>query len=302
MEIRYVEANGITLALEDDGPREAAPLILIRGQGTQMAHWPGELVAGFVKAGFRIVTFDNRDVGLSQRCPVPGVPGKADEIIERLKNGVAIAAPYGIEDMARDVTGLMDVLELEQAHVFGISMGGMITQQLIVQAPERLLSATIVMSACRPISETGVGGQAALVERAEKLLVRPLTREAYLVSQVEEHAAWGSPGYPMPEADIRAMASVAYDRGVDAEGMNRQVIAVAGAPDRRPGLAMASLPCLVIHGEDDALVPIEMGREIADIIPASEFCAVSGMGHIITPSLAPLIVKTVTDFILSQTN
>ncbi len=302
MEVKRIEANGMTLALEDYGPKAAAALLLVRGQGSQMAHWPRELVMGFVEAGFRTVIFDNRDVGLSQRCPVPGALSEADEIIDRLKKGKAIAAPYGIDDMARDVTGLMDALGLERAHVFGISMGGMITQQIIVQAPERLLTATIAMSSCRPTSEIGADGHAALIERAQKLLVRPATREAYLDSQVEEHAAWGSPGYPMLEADIRAMASVAYDRGVDADGMNRQVIAVAGAPDRRPGLAMTSVPCFVVHGENDVLVPLEMGREIADTIPASEYRVVPGMGHIITPSLAPLIVEMVTDFIVRRTN
>jgi len=300
MTIQRIEANGITLAIEDHGPRDAVPLILVRGQGSQMAHWPRELIEGFVAAGFRTVMFDNRDVGLSQRFALPGVPGDADEILDLMRRGENPKAAYGIGDMARDVTGLMDALGIARAHVFGISMGGMITQQIVIDAPERLLSATIVMSACRPASERGTGGQAALIERAQTLLVRPRTREEYLDGQVEEHAKWGSPGYPMPEADIRAMGAVAYERGVDADGLNRQVLAVAVAPDRRPGLAQTSVPCLVIHGEDDTLVPLELGQEIADTIPGCGFRAVPGMGHIITPALSPLIVETVAGFIAAR--
>lgn len=300
MAVEKVHANGITLAIEDCGSKDAEPLLLVRGQGSQMVHWPRELVDGFVAAGFRTVIFDNRDVGLSERCPVHGVSSEADEIIDQLKKGDALTVPYDIEDLARDVIGILDALGLERAHVFGISMGGMIAQQIVLQAPERLLTATIVMSSCRPALESASGGHAAFIERAEKLLVRPLTREAYLVSQVQEHAAWGSPGYPMLEDDIRNMASLAFDRGVDADGMNRQLVAVAGAPDRRKGLAKTLVPCLVLHGEDDALVPLELGHEIADTIPDSEFRALPGMGHIITPALAPQIVEMVTDYIINR--
>ncbi|HPD93832.1 MAG TPA: alpha/beta fold hydrolase [Pararhodobacter sp.] len=297
MGVQHIRANGISLAIEDHGPRDGVPLILIRGQGSQMAHWPAALIDGFAARGFRTVIFDNRDVGLSQRCPVPGQPADADSILDRLRRGEALPAPYGIGDLAADVTGLMDALAIERAHVFGISMGGMVVQQLMLDAPDRLLSAVIVMSACRPLgAEAGADAVAALA-RAEALLVRPRTRAQYLDAQVEEHGKWGSPGYPMPEDAIRAMAEVAFDRGVDPEGMNRQVMALSGAPDRRPGLARTRLPTLVLHGEDDTLIPLDLGREIAATIPGAAFRALPGMGHIITPALAPLIVAMVADFV-----
>lgn len=295
-----IDANGITLEVEDHGPADGVPLILVRGQGSQMAHWPAALIDGFVAAGFRTVIFDNRDVGLSQRCGKPGVPADADAILERLQRGKLLEPPYLIGDMAQDVTGLMDALGIARAHVFGISMGGMITQQIMLDAPERLLSAIIVMSSCRPNIAAEESDLSAMVERAERLLVRPRSREEYLDDQVREHAMWGSPGYPMPEADIRAMGAIAYDRGVDADGMNRQIVALAGAPDRRPGLAETDLPCLVIHGENDALLPLDHGQEIADAVPGSRFLPVAGMGHIITPALAPLIVDAVSGFVAGQ--
>ncbi|TMV09881.1 alpha/beta fold hydrolase [Ruegeria sediminis] len=292
-----IAANGTRLEVEAHGPDDGAPLILIRGQGTQLAHWPDALVEGFAKAAFRTILFDNRDVGLSQRCPAEGIPSSADAILDLIRAGGELPNPYGIEDMAADVIGLMDALGISRAHVFGISMGGAILQQICIDHPDRLLSATIVMSACRPFSQRTPGGAAALAVLAESLLVRPRSLEEYVEGQVEEHARWGSPGYPMPKAEIRAMAERAYARGVDDEGMNRQVLAVVNATDRRPALRGVALPCLIIHGTDDTLIPVALGEEIAAHIPGSEYRAINGMGHIITPALSPEIVGMVRDFV-----
>lgn len=293
-------ANGIHLEVEEYGPKDGTPLILIRGQGSQLAHWPDELFRGFAAQGFRTVIFDNRDTGLSQRCPAPDAPGDADAILDLLRAGGALPKAYGIEDMARDVVGLMDALQIDRAHVFGISLGGAVLQQLCIDHSDRLLSATIVMTACRPFMERGGNDPAAALALAESLLVRPRTEAQYLDDQVAEHANWGSPGFPMPEAEIRAMAARAWSRGVDDQGMNRQVLAAANAADRRPGLQQVSLPCLVIHGTDDTLIPVELGEEIAAHIPNSEYQAITGMGHIITPALSPLIVDMVSDFIATH--
>ncbi|SDD05911.1 alpha/beta fold hydrolase [Ruegeria marina] len=292
-----IEANGIRIEVEEHGPSDGVPMILIRGQGSQLAHWPATLYEGFAKAGYRVILFDNRDVGLTQRCPADGVPGDADSILDLLRGGGDIPKPYGIEDMVGDITGLMDTLGIERAHMFGISMGGAVLQQVCIDHPERVLSASIVMTACRPFAERAPNDRTMMLALVESLLVRDMTRAEYLDAQVAEHGLWGSPGYPMPEADIRAMAARAWDRGVDAEGRNRQVLAILHASDRRPALRNLALPCFVIHGTDDTLVPLAMGEEIAATIPGSEFRAIEGMGHIITPALAPLIVELVTDFI-----
>ena len=295
-----ITANGIQLEVEEYGPADGTPLILIRGQGSQLAHWPAELYEGFASLGYRTVIFDNRDTGLSQRCPAPDAPGDADAILDLLRAGGPLPRAYGIEDMARDIVGLMDALGIDRAHVFGISLGGAVLQQLCIDHSDRLLSATIVMTACRPFMERGGDDPAAALALAESLLVRPRTEAQYLDDQVAEHANWGSPGYPMPEADIRSMAARAWSRGVDDQGMNRQVLAAANAADRRPGLQRVTLPCMVIHGTDDALIPVELGAEIAAHIKGSEYHAISGMGHIITPSLAPIITGLVHSFCSRQ--
>lgn len=287
-----ITANGISLEAHDHGPRDAPALILIRGLGTQLVHWPDNFVQGFVDAGFRTVTFDNRDIGLSQRCPAPGVPGDADTIMARALAGEDIPAAYGLDDMARDVIGLMDALGIDRAHVFGISMGGAIAQILAINHPDRVLTDTIVMTACRPLLDRGH-----MAEILPRLLAWPETAAQAQDNWVAGHASYGSPGFPMPEADIRAEAALAHARGADAAGINRQLLATMHAADRRPALARVTTPCLVIHGVDDTLIPVDLGAEIAATIPGSEYHAIDGMGHIITPLLAPKIVALVAGFI-----
>lgn len=287
-----ISANGISLEVEDHGNPDDPAMILIRGLGTQLVHWPDNFVQGLVRAGFRCVTFDNRDIGLSQRCPAPGVPVDPDEIKARIEAGEEIAPAYSLEDMAADVVGLMDKLGIARAHVFGISMGGAIAQILALNHADRLLTDTIVMTAARPLLD-----RAHRAQILPRLLVYPETLDEAQDNWVAGHASFGSPGYPMPEADIRAEARRAHARGSDAEGVNRQLLATMAATDRRPALAGVTTPCLVIHGVDDTLIPEEFGAEIAAQIPGSEYHALKGMGHIITPLLAPHIVSLVADFI-----
>lgn len=291
-----IQANGITLEVDDHRPKDAPAIILIRGLGTQMIHWPANFITGFVDAGYRCIAFDNRDVGLSSRCPAPGVPGDADQIAAMVEQGQDIPAAYTLDDMAADVIGLMDALNIDRAHVFGISMGGAIAQILAMDHADRLLTDTIVMTACRPLILRE--NAAAMLPQ---LLAKNETIEQAQDSWVAGHAAFGSPGYPMAVEDIRAEARLAWSRGADAAGINRQLLATMSAKDRRPDLRKVATPCLVIHGADDALIPPALGAEIADHIPNSQFRRVPGMGHIITPSLAPHIVAMVTEFIAAQT-
>ncbi|MGX9351355.1 alpha/beta fold hydrolase [Shimia sp. W99] len=287
-----ITANGITLEVQEFGPSDGVPLILIRGLGSQLIHWPAELYEGLAARGYRTIIFDNRDVGLSQRCPAPDAPGDADAILEIAASGAPVPHAYKLTDMANDVVGLMDALDIDTAHIFGISMGGGIAQTLCIDHPDRLRSATIVMTAARPLA-SGEEGRALL----PAILSRPMDKEAYIESWVQEHANHGSPGYPMPDEGIRAEAELAWSRGVDADGINRQALAVMASPDRRSDLTRVALPCQVIHGVDDALIPVELGAEIASLIPECDYHAIDGMGHIITPALAPMIVEMVDDFI-----
>lgn len=282
-----VEANGITLEVEEYGPRDGIPLILIRGLGSQLIHWPQGLYRGFGLRGYRTIIFDNRDAGLSQNCPAPGVSANATDIAAAIKRGEVPKAAYGLDDMARDVVGLMDALDIGRAHIFGISMGGGIAQFLALQHAARLASATLVVTSAE------LRNPDALL----KMLARPATREQAQETSLAGDAAWGSPGYPRSRAEIRTEAALAHDRGWSDEAENRQILAIMALPDLRKALTGIGLPCYVIHGAEDTLIPPDQGRNIAALIPGAKLDIIDGMGHVITPLLAPLIIDKVDTFI-----
>jgi pimeloyl-ACP methyl ester carboxylesterase len=282
-----LRANGISIEYELAGPKDGPPLVLITGLGSQLVHWSEDLVAGFAAAGYRVITFDNRDVGLTSRVPGPGPQPGPDEIRALLQAGQPVSAPYGLIDMANDVAGLIAGLGYERAHVFGISMGGMVTQQLMIDHPDRLLSATIVMSSAEP----------SRIGNADRLILDRVGREDYLAASVAGFQDWGSPGFPAPDSYFRDKAARAWERGHDADGVNRQLLAVLGASDRREKLSRVALPTLVIHGADDGLVGPEHGRALAALVPGAELEIIEGMGHTIPPLLAPKIVERTQRFL-----
>jgi pimeloyl-ACP methyl ester carboxylesterase len=285
-----VKANGIVLEYEEYGPKDGVPLILIRGLGSQLVYWPQKFVQGFTNHGYRTIIFDNRDVGLSQRFAVKGVSHSKSSILEAAKTGNIPPPAYSLDDMAHDVIGLMDALHIPRAHVFGISMGGGIAQLLAIDHAARFLSATIVMTTAKFRG----------AEMLEILLVEDEDRAAFQETWIEGNKDYGSPGFYATDNYIRTEAGLAWDRGADAAGVNRQTLATIAAGDRRERLKAVALPCLVIHGAVDTLVPPDKGREIATLIPDAKLEIVDGMGHVITPRLAPLIVDMVDRFIKAQ--
>lgn len=290
-----IEANGITLDYESYGDTNAAEtVILIRGLGTQRIHWPAELLDGMASSGRRVITFDNRDVGLSRRFDNKDMPAKAGDIERYVNTGKSITPPYALEDLAKDVVGLMDALGIARAHIFGISMGGMIAQILALKHPNRLLTNTIVMSAARPLVARAHVGQLL----PQLVAHDPTTIEEAEEALLTEYENWGSPGYPAPESYIRALARTAYGRGGPAaEGINRQLLALLDSEDRRASLKTSTTHSCIIHGREDTLIPYTFGEEIASCLEASELHILDGMGHIITPSLSPVIAQIWMDFL-----
>ncbi|MBN8629374.1 MAG: alpha/beta fold hydrolase [Rhodobacterales bacterium] len=282
-----LQANGISIEYELAGPPDGPPLVMITGLGSQLTHWSEDLIAGFAAAGYRVITFDNRDVGLTSRVPGPGPHPTPDEIRARLKAGEEVVAPYGLPDMADDVAALITGLGYDRAHVFGISMGGMVTQQLMIAHPDRLLSATVVMSSAEP----------SRIANADRLILDRVGREDYIAEAVAGFTDWGSPGFPAPDSYFRDKAARAWDRGHDADGVNRQLLAVVRSPDRRERLRRVNLPVLIIHGADDTLIGPEHGRALAALIPGAELEIIEGMGHTIPPLLAPVIVARMRRFL-----
>jgi pimeloyl-ACP methyl ester carboxylesterase len=264
--------NGVSLCYETYGETQSPTILLIRGLGTQLIEWPNALLDGFVRNGLRVVVFDNRDAGLSTEMP------ETDR--------------YRIEDMAADVVGLMDYLRVQRAHVFGISMGGMIAQHVAIGHAERLLSLISVMSSTSnpDLPQPSPEMRARLLEDAE-------STEALIELNAKNRAVFGSPGYP-ESLDVRlAAARRAHARSFRPTGVARQMRAVIADGSRVERLRSVRAPTLVIHGADDPLIPAAAGRDTAAAIAGARLEIIEGMGHNIPEALAPRIVEIVTRFL-----
>jgi len=276
-----ISANGITLEVDDQGPPSGEPLLMIMGLGMPLVAWPDALVQMLVSRGFRVIRFDNRDIGLSQHFDALGKPNLAWAGM-RYTMHLKVRAPYGLADMAADALGVLDVLGLASAHVVGASMGGMIAQHLAATRPERLRSLALLMttSGSRRLPQPGLR-----VRRA--LLSRPAGGDAAAVVAHLQRLlrVIGSPAYPpdpaLQQQALRAMVT----RSWHPAGTARQIVAVIADGDRTPLLGRISAPTRVIHGLADPLVPAAAGRDLVARIPGAAADFVPGMGHDLPPAL-----------------
>lgn len=281
-------ANGIELEYETFGRDEDPALLLVMGLGAQMILWDEELCGAFVDRGFRVIRFDNRDVGLSTRLDHLGVPN-VPAALQAAATGAPFDAPYRLHDMAADAVGLLDALGVERAHVVGASMGGMIAQSLAIQHPERLHSLVSIMSTTGEPDLPGPTPEAMTV----LLSPPPREREAYIEQNEKVWRVIGSPGFDADAERIRARAARVWERGLHPEGMARQLVAILASGSRKAALRDVRTPTLVVHGEADPLVPFAGGRDTADAIPGAELIAVPGMGHDLPPAFWPRLVDAV---------
>lgn len=263
-------ANGIELCYQEMGDPDGEPLLLVMGLATQMIAWDEEFCSMLVARGFRVVRFDNRDIGRSTRIRSAGVPGKLDMVLGRRH-----ATPYLLRDMAADTFGLMDHLGIDSAHLVGASMGGMIVQSAAIEQPRRVRSIVSIMST------TGSRRVGHPSYRTFGLLLAkpPREREAAIERVVKTFKVIGSPGYPFEEERIRRIAGRSFDRGHSAAGIARQLHAITASGDRTARLRKLDLPALVIHGKNDVLVNPSGGRATAKAIPNARLKMVEGMGH-----------------------
>ncbi len=283
MSVRTVTANRISVAYETFGSPADEPLLLVMGLATQMLGWDEELCARLVENGYFVVRFDNRDVGLSTHLHAAGSPD-----LGAVLAGDTSAAPYTLEDMADDTAALITALGLGSAHVVGASMGGKIAQTLAARHPATVRSLTSIMSTPSP----AIG---AATEQAAAVLLRPAARgrDQAVDAAVETYQVIGSPGFPMDEQRLRAVAARSYDRGYDPAGTVRQFAAIWASGDRRSALTGVRVPTLVIHGEDDPLVQLDGGRATAEVIAGARLVTFPGMGHDLPRALWPQIVDLV---------
>jgi pimeloyl-ACP methyl ester carboxylesterase len=282
---RCAAANGLELCYETHGDEKSPPMLLIHGHGAQLIAWNQALLDQLVALGFYVVSFDNRDAGLSTHLEGAPIPDAVAVVA-----GEA-TAPYTMTDMADDAASLLDALGIESAHVLGVSMGGMIAQAFAIAHPAQLRSLTSVMSSPDPV-HVGTPTPEVLA-----LMMEPgATTRAGVVEQ--SLASWrrtGSPELGLDEAWMADVAGRQFDRAFYPDGVARQFAAIVGSPDRRPGLAGVTAPTLVVHGAIDPIVRLDGGNATAAAVPGSTLLVIDRMGHDLPEAVWPQLLDAVLD-------
>jgi pimeloyl-ACP methyl ester carboxylesterase len=269
-----VEVGELRLAYQSIGRDSDPALLLVMGLGGQLIHWPDEVVTRLCQQGFRVIRFDNRDVGLSNWVgPAPAINLTYEALRYRL--GLAVSAPYGLRDMAKDALGLLDALAVRQVHVLGASMGGMIAQHMADLAPERVQSLTLIMTS------SGAQGLPAPNDALLALLAKreAANRAVALEQQADLLAALGSPTVSDDREVLLQQAEASYDRAFKPEGVQRQLLAILAEPSRVELLNRLRVPALVVHGTADPLLPVMHGVHVAAHIKGSALKLIPGLAH-----------------------
>jgi pimeloyl-ACP methyl ester carboxylesterase len=285
---QLARANGIDLCYEIFGDPAAEPMLLIMGLGAQMIHWDDDFCRQLAARGFRVIRFDNRDIGKSSRLS-GGKRLTAMELLKLRFLRIPVQAPYKLRDMAEDTAGLMDALRIKSAHLVGASMGGMIAQEIAISFPERVRSLTSIMSS------TGNPKLPQASREAMAILMAPppATREEYLDRFVKTWKVLRVGSFPEDEELDIARGKRTYERGLNPAGVGRQLRAILASGSRKERLAAVKAPTLVIHGTVDPLVRPEGGMDTAASIPGAKLLMIPGMGHALPIPFWPQIIDAI---------
>ena len=290
---KYLLANELRLAYDEFGLPEDPAIVLVMGLGTQMIAWPEPFCEALAENGYRVIRFDNRDVGLSQKIETRKKTNLSKLLI-RKKLGLSLRVPYSLRDMAKDAIGILDYLEIDSAHWVGASMGGMICQIIAAQYPQRSKTLTSIMS---------TSGNPELPQASWKVIKLLLNRprkndeDEYLKHSLKIWGTIGSPDYPPNQEVLKERILRTVRRSYYPAGRANQMAAILASGDRRGLLRKITIPTLVIHGQSDVLVPHEGGIDTAKHIKHAELKLVAGMGHDLPKELLPKFVRWISEMI-----
>ncbi len=288
---RIIDSNGIELFVDAFGEPEAPTILLVAGLGGQAITWDDPFCQLLAIRGYRVVRFDLRDTGLSTKFDQAGEPD-LPALIRAALDGQPLPGPvpYTLEDMANDTVGLLDALDIQTAHVVGLSMGGMIGQLLAIHYPDRVQTLTSLMSSTTAPDLP--------LPRAEaiSLFLRPPApdRERYIERALEGWRVLRGTAFPFDEAWARARAGRLYDRGIYPAGSARHIAAILASGSRREALRSVRAPTLVIHGDADPLLPVEGGIDTARVVPNAHLWIIPALGHELPPAIWPQVVGAIT--------
>jgi len=280
----------LSLEVEEFGTAEKGTILLIMGLGTQLIAWPMDFCRRLAVAGYRVVRYDNRDVGLSTKFDSRGVPDARAAILRRLLH-LPVKAPYRLEDMALDAVGLMDALKIERAHVVGASLGGMIAQLLASEHASRVATLTAIMSSpgAPPPWDSTAEARKVLMARAPA----GATQADLIRLRMHTYRVIAGPGQALAESTLHEMARLSVERSADSQGSIRQLVAVTATGSLKAHLGRIHVPTLIIHGKDDPLIPPRRSEQLHRGIAGSKLLILEGMGHNLPQRLIPEIAAAI---------
>ena len=301
MEIRsgYAHHGDIELHYEDLGNPNDPPVLLIMGLGAQLVLWHDEFCQKLIDLGYRVIRYDNRDVGLSSKLHGQRHDGALMPKLVRALLGMPSPSVYRLQDMADDAAAVLDHLGIQRAHIVGASMGGMIAQIFAARFPERTAGLGIIFSS---------NNSALLRPPAPKALMCLIKgpapdapREEIVENSMRVSRVIGSPGYPRSEERLRRDAIEAYERAYYPQGIARHFDAALSSGSLRRYDLRITAPTVVIHGREDILMRPSGGKAIASSIPGARLVLFDGMAHDLPEALFDDIVKelheTFTQFV-----
>ena len=271
MSEKFVVANGIELAYEEFGDSCDPVMLLIMGLGTQMIAWPTTFCLDLAARGYRVIRFDNRDIGLSEKMEGAATPSVL-KLAACARLNIPMRVPYKLHDMANDVIGLMEALDIDSAHLVGASMGGMIAQIISANFPDRVLSLTSIMST------TGAPH-----------LPPPSAESSDMLKGLADND------------DTNNRAQIMSEIGFEPKAIPRQLMAIIKTGDRSEAVATISVPTLVLHGADDNLLPVAHGEHTAELIKNSIFEVFQDMGHNLPETVLPKLLNSITTHLNENT-
>ena len=289
--------NGVRLEVEDTGEKDRVAVLLIPGMAMQLIVWPEAMVHQLHQAGYRVIRLDNRDIGLSQDMAHLPAPNLMWFMLQQ-KLGFQPQAPYSIQDMANDALGVLDHLQINQAHLVGVSMGGMIGQRICIGSPQRALSLTSIMSS------SGAKGLPGPTPDMRRVLFTPPAKAG--TQAAHQHAlrfvqALAGPGFAHPEGSQQQLVNDSLKRSSRPMGAYRQMLAAMADRERAGLLARITTPTLVIHGKADPLVPYACGEDTARRIPNAKMHGIEGMGHDMPPGAIDNMMARLLPFLNAHT-
>ncbi len=282
-----VKINSIEITYDTFGDPQAPSMLLIMGLSAQMTMWDEAFCRAIASNGYWVIRFDNRDVGLSTKFDEVGIPDLM-ELIMRVQQGESVEAPYTLLDMANDAIGLLEALKIETTHIVGASMGGMIAQTIAIHHPERVRTLTSIMSTTSNPELPQPGPEAISI-----LITPPPSDRAEYIEHSVNTWRFLNGELPFDEDFVRKRSAQDFDRSYYPTGSARQLAAILASGSRKDELKNVKVPTLVIHGNADPLVPVEGGKETAEVIPGAKLLILEGMGHSIPAEVAPKIIEAI---------